>query len=426
MKHCAVLLFFFFGVSLSSNVFAQGFSPDPTYNMVKGESYVAAKNYYLLTLCDALPQVKSLLSTDPVLRHIATAKQQRLSDAIKNCNKGGLCFTSVMKFSDDEIKQVGDRLFQLYAPGNALDKLVKQHLIPCGAYILLQNESPATLLKKAWEQDAAGINFTIGVYGEGKKANYPNIDSIGFNVKDTTSFYNSYVTLLYNTASVISLEAANAPSFFSIPLAAALHFLELNEREQAADFEPTAEGENRLAVEKAKTLKWEQYPYSVILFPGAGPEERDVSLSAEAMLRMRLSALQYKNRQAPFIVVSGGKVHPYKTKVCEALEMKKYLVEKLGIPASAVIIEPHARHTATNLRNTVRLMYRYGFPMTKAGLTCTTRFQSNMIENTLVDRCQKELNEVPYKVGKRLTETEVEFYPLLAALQINPTEPMDP
>jgi hypothetical protein len=49
-----------------------------------------------------------------------------------------------------------------------------------------------------------------------------------------------------------------------------------------------------------------------------------------------------------------------------------------------------------------------------------------MIGNTLIARCQKELNLAPYKNGQRLSETEMEFYPLIEALHINPMEPMDP
>jgi hypothetical protein len=168
------------------------------------------------------------------------------------------------------------------------------------------------------------------------------------------------------------------------------------------------------------------YKYSLILVPGAGPDDPATPLSAEGMLRCRLAALQYRKGLAPFILTSGGKVHPYKTRYCEATEMKKYLVDKLHIPANAILIDPHARHTTTNMRNAVRMIHRYGIPFDKLALTCTTRGQSAMIEKTLIDRCKRELNEAPYKIGKRLSETEMEFYPLMEALQINPLEPIDP
>jgi hypothetical protein len=49
-----------------------------------------------------------------------------------------------------------------------------------------------------------------------------------------------------------------------------------------------------------------------------------------------------------------------------------------------------------------------------------------MISSSLIGRCIKELQETPYKNGERLSDTEVEFYPLVEALHINPLEPMDP
>jgi len=362
-----------------------------------------------------------MLARDSVLRALGAVRLDSLRQALSSCGRDGICYTRSLSFSEAEIAQVSGRLTALYRPDNALGRLVKDHLIPSGTYILFQTSSAADMLVKAWTQDAEGINYAIGVYAEGKKPNYPNIDSISFPVHDR-----NYANLLYNTASLIAVENAGRHSFFSIPLTAALRFIEMNERQQAADFEPMDKGENKAACDRIGTIKWAAYKYSLIMVPGAGPEEPGVALSAEGMLRCRLAAIQYQKGLAPLIVTSGGKVHPYKTKYCEATEMKKYLIETLHIPASAILIDPHARHTTTNMRNTVRMIYRYGIPFDKVALTCTTRGQSSMIEKTLIDRCRKELNEAPYSNGKRLSETEMEFYPQLEALQINPREPIDP
>jgi hypothetical protein len=183
---------------------------------------------------------------------------------------------------------------------------------------------------------------------------------------------------------------------------------------------------NKAAFDRIKTIAWNTYKYTLILVPGAGPEEPTVALSAEGMLRCRLAAIQYRKGLAPYIMVSGGKVHPYKTKYCEAIEMKAFLVNELHIPENAVIAEPHARHTTTNMRNCARLIFRYGMPFNKPCLAVTSRGQSTMISATLAARCQKELQEIPFKNGLRLSETEAEFYPLPDALHINPMEPMDP
>jgi hypothetical protein len=422
-----------FGFTLISLLAASAFSiaqdkhPDAHYRLLNGGNYVQSKNYYLLTLFHELPDVKQFLAADPGLKTIGDKKLDSLRSALQTCQRDGACYIQALRFSNDEITQIAERLKTLYKPDNALGRLVKKHLIPSGAYVLFQGQNEPEMLAKAWTQDAEGINFVISVYAEGKKPNYPAIDSISFNIhdpKDSTKYRLGYIGLLYNTAELIATEP-NA-NFFDIPLNAALHFLEMNERDQAADYEPMQQTENKSACDRIPTIKWASYPYTVIEIPGAGPDEPNVALSAEGMIRCRLAAIQYQKGLAPFIVTSGGKVHPYKTKYCEAIEMKKFLVEKLHIPANAVLIDPHARHTTTNMRNTVRLIYRYGMPFDKPAITCTSRGQSTSIEKNQIERCIRELNEAPYANGKRLTETEVEFYPKIEALQINPREPMDP
>ncbi|AEV99159.1 hypothetical protein A4D02_11375 [Niastella koreensis] len=396
-------------------------APDPHYKLIRGNSFVQTKNYYLLTLLQQDSVVRQLLERDTVLAAIATNKLSGLSKAGQECTGNLSCYAERMEFSEKEISDISARLMVLYNNSNALGRLVQKHLIASGAYVLYKNSTPAELLVKAWEQDARGINFAIGVYAEGKKPNYPLIDSISFNVNDKR-----YGSLLYTSTYTVASECANVRLFFVPSLTCALRYLEINEREQAADYEPMAETVNKAAYNRVKTIKWDAYPYAVILVPGAGPEDLQTPLSAEGMLRCRLAAVQYKKGAAPFVMVSGGKVHPYKTTWCEAVEMKKFLIEKLNIPENAIIIEPHARHTTTNLRNCVRLIYRYGMPFNKACITTTSVGQSMMITNTLAARCLKELNEVPFQNGKRLTETEAEFYPAIDALQINPTEPLDP
>jgi hypothetical protein len=395
--------------------------PDPHYKLIRGNSIVQTKNYYLLTLLQQDSVVRKMLEKDTVLASLAKNKLDGLAKAGKECTGDLMCYAGRMEFSEKEIADVSARLTALYNASNALGRLVQKHLIASGAYVLFKSSTPAALLVKAWEQDARGINFALGVYAEGKKPNYPLIDSISFNVRDKR--YNS---LLYTTTYTVASECAATGLFFVPSLTCALRFLEINERDNAADYEPMAETVNKAAVNRIKTIKWTAYPYSLILVPGAGPEDLKTPLSAEGMLRCRLAAVQYKKGAAPFIVVSGGKVHPYKTTWCEALEMKKFLIEKLNIPENAIIVEPHARHTTTNLRNCVRLIYRYGMPFNKACITTTSGGQSTMITNTLAARCQKELNEVPFQNGKRLTETEAEFYPAIDALHINPSEPLDP
>ncbi|CAH0172704.1 MULTISPECIES: YdcF family protein [unclassified Pedobacter] len=393
--------------------------PQQSYQLIKTRNEVQYKNYYLLSLFEQLPELRKILITDTAFSNIYKSKTAQVNEAVKTCKTAITCYAKALKFTNEEIAHIGNRLALLYTENNPLGNLVSNHLIPSGCYAMFAKEQHRTLLIKAWEQDANAINYAIGVYVEGNKPNYPKIDSISFSLTDKT------FAELTSASALLSLQSNNK-LFFEPAMLFALEALELNERNEAADYEPMAKGVNLSAINQIKKTEWKKYPYSVILVPGAGPEEKDVALSAGGMIRCRLAALQYHTGMAPFIVVSGGRVHPYKTKFSEAYEMKKFLMETLQIPESAIIMEPHARHTTTNLRNCARLMFRYGMPVDKPGLACTVKSQSYNITNLLPERCKKELGYYPYKNGKRLSDTESEFYLNTTSLQIDFDEPLDP
>lgn len=409
------LFFLLFGGLCSLNVSAQ----DPKYTFPEELNPVQYKNYYLLTLFQQDAAVKKELQNDPELASLFKSKSLKIAEAIKNCETDITCLSSAFKFTEEEVEEVSKRLSVIFKQDNALNILVEKELIPSGCYLKYGDLKPVDLLIKAWEQDAKAVNFTIAVYVEGAKPNYPKIDSISFNVRDQ-----SYPELV-RTNAILSSGPLNS-MFFEPALAFAGIALDINERDEAGDFEPLRSGVNKASISAIHKTNFASYKYSLILVPGEGPEEREVELSAGGMLRCRLAAVEYHKGLAPFIMVSGGRVHPFKTKYNEAYEMKKYLVEQLQIPESVVIMEPHARHTTTNMRNAARIMFRYGMPMDKAALTVTAKSQSMYISGALLGRCVQELGYEPYKLGKRLSDFAVEFYPNVMSLQLDFDEPMDP
>ena len=418
MKSISLFLVFLLVTAIT---FAQQPRPDPKYQMLYADNFVSSKNYYLLNLINQLKPVKGLVEKDDVLVKINADKRLKIEQALKNCGEELRCVVKVMQFNDEEIRLIGARLSSLYRNNNELGKLVSQHLIASGHYGLFANLESKEMLRKAWEQDAKAINHTIAVYAGGKKPNYPNIDSLSYTVSSK-----SYIQLVQASANLSLAQTTSNSLFFAPSLLFALQSLELDERNQVADFEPMEKTVNKAAYEHSKTVKWDNYKYSVILVPGAGPDKPGVALSGGGMLRCRLAALQYHKGLAPFIMVSGGAVHPYKTKFNEAQEMKKYLMETLNIPEQAILMEPHARHTTTNMRNASRIIFRYGFPMAKPAITSTLKSQSYYITDTVPQRSEKELGYRPYKNGQRLSDTEAEFYPLAISLQLDFDEPMDP
>src|SRR5262249_52449982 len=149
--------------------------------------------------------------------------------------------------------------------------------------------------------------------------------------------------------------------------------------------------------------------------------------SAYGKLRLRIAARRYHEGKAPFLIVSGGYVHPNQTPWSEAVEMKKALIAEFNVPADAILIDPHARHTTTNMRNAARQMYRYGIPFDKKALVSTDEYQSAYIESAVfADRCRKELGYLPYSISSRTSLHDLEFVPSIESLHIDPRDPLDP
>jgi hypothetical protein len=213
--------------------------------------------------------------------------------------------------------------------------------------------------------------------------------------------------------------------FFELPLQLALRALEINDRDEAARYEPLNLGMNKSAVKSIPGIQWASFSYSLILVPGQGPEQEGLAIDPMSINRCRLAAERYKKGLAPLIVVSGGHVHPNKTPYSEAVEMKKYMVRELHIPEKAILIEPHARHTTTNLRNAARIVYRFRIPDTMKILTVTDSIQNAYI-NMMDKRFVEELGYIPYRDLKKISAEESEFYPIKNALQVNPLDPLDP
>jgi hypothetical protein len=165
--------------------------------------------------------------------------------------------------------------------------------------------------------------------------------------------------------------------FFAPSLRSASELMFLNHRDEAGRLEPLERTENAKAVAHIPAVDWSRYPYTAIVIPGAGNDRPDVRLSPGGKLRDEIAAKRFHEGKAPFLIASGGYVHPERTEYAEPIEMKRDLMTRFGIPEDAIIVDPHARHTTTNMRNAARLMYRYGVPSTKWPWSSPTRSKAN-------------------------------------------------
>lgn len=368
-----------------------------------------------------MPEVKTLLENDEQLAKIASSKFDLLSSSLQNCGKIAGCYPAALGYTPEEIEVIALRIEQLAKQHPLLSFIVKEHLAPSGMYQLNASEDASQFLANAWKQDAATINHIIAIYGKGEKPNYPKIDSLGMKLNSST-----YLANIQALSELAFAKYNDTRVFYQLTLGYAMDALEMARFGRAGDFEPMMEHENKAALDVAKTTEWDQYDYPLILIPGAGTDNYLDSLSSGGVVRCQLAFDAYKKKKAPFILVSGGYVHPYKVLHNEAIEMKRYLL-RLGVPESAILIDPHARHTTTNMRNTARIMFRYGFPTDRPSITVTTPSQSSYIYSDVMhNRCMKELGYHPYSNGKRLSATTAEFFPLISSFQIDTDEPLDP
>lgn len=100
----------------------------------------------------------------------------------------------------------------------------------------------------------------------------------------------------------------------------------------------------------------------LVVVPGFTPNGATAPVRLDPIAEGRLARAveAWRTHSASTILVSGGNVHPEGTPYNEAWEMRRHLVEVLSVPADAVVLEPYARHSTTNLRNAGRFMRAHG------------------------------------------------------------------
>jgi hypothetical protein len=298
-------------------------------------------------------------------------------------------------------------------------KLVMKDLRPSGAFIKYSGQSDWEMLIAAWKDAANGMNRLLRVYGLGKDPFYKDIDKVSFDVSSE-----EYRKLL--KVKIAEIKLSKEPLFFEPTLNFALKLLEANRRDEAGRYEPLEEGENKACLQDLKKIKWSDYPYSFILVLGAGPQD-SARLSKTGAKRADQAAQLFLEHKAPLIILSGGHVHPMQTPYCEAIEMKKYVMEKFKIPASSILIDPYARHTTTNFRNAARLVFRYGIPTDlKALVTSSEDHIAITTKEGFRIRCSTELGYFPMEFITQISPVVAEFKPSVASLFFDANDPLDP
>ncbi len=381
---------------------------------------VQDKNFYLLSIFQNNIDVRNALSSNRLLESISSEREQRIRQALHACGQDTDCLIQPLIWTDEEIQNVSTALAGIHDQEPRIAKILDDELHERGTYVVYEQQGKAVALSQAWAICAHGMNEILTVYGEGASPKYPKIDSVTLDVH-SDAFRQRVAELMKSS------NEKKSSLFFGSSLDVCLQLLAWDHRDEAGRFEPMEKNINKVAFQAIPTVRWDSYPDSVIIVPGAGPDDPDTSLSPVGRQRTMLAADAYRAGKAPFILVSGGFVHPSQTRFAEAIEMKKLLMLNEHVPEQAILVDPHARHTTTNMRNAAREIYRYNIPMNKPALVVSDALQITYIQSQqFAARCQDELGYLPYRIVARSSNTSLVFFPELESLQQNPRDPLDP
>ena len=378
-------------------------------------------NFPLLAMMRQAPNWAPALRADPTLQALAAARAQRVATA-SACTPRPDCLAEAWTWTPADIAAVTAALRTVAARPGMADVLVRTHLRASGRFARHAALADVELLAAAWADTAAGLNHLVAVYGSGKPPRYPAIDAIIFDVKRP-----EFAAVLDAHARVTEAAARPDDLVFDPSLRFGTGLLRLNERTDAAAFRPLLAGENTAAVAQVRRTRWSDYRYPALLVFGHGPEDAQSRTGVLGHIRMARAADLFARRLAPFIIVSGGKVHPNRTPFNEAIEMKRLLIAQYDIPADHILIEPHARHTTTNLRNSARLLFASGFPTSQPSLIVTDPATAPYIGSAVLqERTRAETGVLPGVVAPASTPFAFEFRPDRAAFHVDPLNPLDP
>lgn len=395
---------------------AQIKSFDPNYQRIFNNP-TQDKNFYLLSLLQNQNNLRKALNKNKTQILLSNRHLESLKSAA-NCTDVK-CYDNIFRFNNDEINTISKVLESLKNDKNLI-KLVQNHLRPSGMFIRYDQKSDSEMLVLAWQDAAKGVNHILDVFGLGKDSAYKDIDNVSYDVNGE-----EYRQILKTKVSEINLK--KDPLFFEPTLAYAMKLLEANKRDEAGRHELLEAKDNKKAFENLRKIKWNDYPYSVILVLGSGPGNSGLNISKEGMTRSDEAVKLFQTKQAPLLILSGGYVHPAHTPFCEAVEMKKYIMEKYGIAEENILIEPHARHTTTNVRNAARIMFRDRIPTDKKGIITSSQTHIDyVIGDAFKKRFMDEIGLVPMQIFQRISPVAVEFIPLKDALFMNSMETLDP
>jgi len=265
-------------------------------------------------------------------------------------------------------------------------------------------------------RELRGVTAIIDTYALGTAPRYPTIDGPGIDADSAEA--------KTRLRAAVALAATPRAGALDPGVELALTLLQTNDRTDAVHDDRASDVAAR---RRARALDWGRYRYTALIVTGVGPEVPDMPLSPGGQYHVRLAAERYAAGDAALIIVSGGRAHPRATRFTEAVEMRRALIERYGVPAEAIVLEPYARHTTTNLGDATRELVALGAPLDRPALIVCNPEQSRYIAGAaFAERNRRELGYLPGAIGPRRSPTAIEFRPARESLRVDPLDPLDP
>ena len=376
-----------------------------SYKAPSSGSQLQDKDFFFAAYLRADAALMADLAKDTALAKLAKDRDDALRAAPAKCANDAACYGTALAWSDTEVASAADAILAALGASGRVAAVAKD-LRASGRSALHATLGDDALVKAAWADLIASLAAIFkaesGSLGGAKIA---------------------------EVVKAVIAAHGKPLSFFEPLLEVDLAALTADGRDEAARYEPLAAGENAKALAHIPAIDWAHFPFTVILVPGQGPTKPEVHLDPNGQKRVDLAAQRFAAGIAPLIALSGGHVHPDRTPYSEAIEMKKYLRATYGVPEEAILVDPHARHTTTNLRNVSRLLYRYGVPADRPLLVTSDFGQSIYIgywKNLFGPRCQDELGYLPWRALVPLSSTDACMIPTAISLHADGRDPLDP
>jgi hypothetical protein len=395
---------------------------DSDYQFYESDSKVQDRNFYLFSLLEKYNI--GVVNESSALNDFRTEQDKLIRSIGSLTESSPKHFCDPFQISDGQKILLNNTFEGVVESSTTYTKMVEE-MRSSGAFIQFKEvKSDVRYFQLALGEAIEGINNVIEVYGLGEPPLYPDIDSGIFDVASTV-----HRNTLQGIVDGITPNLTANRSFIYPSLTFALELLEVNTRDESGRYFPMQSGVNRKVFDEIPDIKWEDYDYAIILVLGDSPNSAGdlPNISLGGMKRADHGVKLWREGLAPVIAFSGGHLHPVQTPYSEAIEMKKYIMEEYNVPEEFILVDPHARHTTTNLRNVGRLIFRYGIPSDKLSLVSTSESHSEYVgSDRFKTRSINEMNHIPCVFFDRLSGFDLEFKPTVEVLHLDSTDPLDP